>query len=385
MSVLLVACGGDGTKSVTPPTTTDSSDITVQLSTATVDPPSLDATSDTFPVVRCRVQFVASVTGTGKGTWIDGAFRFYDLRDTTRQLGSIDIQGETVLGAWGGGTIGGGRGQTSAWVFSTPTPFAAQFDMRYQVGTSSNFKTTTTSFRCTPPIAAGVAKPTISAVTVDPTSGSIKAGTPLRVDFSANAPAGALMTGVRITGPCIIERRFIESFQPTATHSVSIVLPYPCKLGVPIGVNVLVVDALSDADAQYTAMPVTQIDTAAPTLDPYFLQKNAWGQFGPVPGGDYTTKDSVRVMVYVHDNYKFKTFLWEVLPVGLKDSVVFADSTVGQDATDNYVPLDIPVTSSWVGKQIQFRLQGRDAQGNLSAVLLTPADSIRVTAAPAGP
>ena len=90
-------------------------------------------------------------------------------------------------------------------------------------------------------------------------------------------------------------------------------------------------------------------------------------------------------MVYVHDNYKFKTLSWEVLPVGLKDSAVFADSLLGQDATDNYVPLLIPVTPSWVGKQIQFRLQGRDSQGNLSDVILTPLDSIRVTAAPSGP
>jgi hypothetical protein len=384
-SALLLACGGDGAKTVAPPTTADTTDVTIQLSTASVSPPSLGATSDTLPVVRCQVQVVASVTGNGKATWVDGAFRFYDLRDTTRMLGSAEIQGDQVLGAWGTGTVGGGEGQVSNWVFSGPTPFAAQFDMRYQVGTSQNVKLATVSFRCAPPIAAGAAQPTISAVTVTPSSGSLQARTPLRVDFSASAPAGTLMTAVRITGPCVIEQRFVESFQTTATHSAVIPLPYPCRLGVPIGVDVLVVDALTNADATYDAYPVAMVDTSGPTLDPYFLQKNAWGQFAQVPGGDYTPSDSIRVMAYVHDNYKFKVLTWEVLPVGLKDSMVFADSLFGEPATDNYVPLLLPVGPSWVGQKIQLRFQGRDSEGNLSTVLTTPLDSIRVTASPTGP
>jgi hypothetical protein len=193
------------------------------------------------------------------------------------------------------------------------------------------------------------------------------------------------MTAVRITGPCVIEQRFVESFQPAATHSVSIPLPYPCRLGTPIGVSVLVVDALSDAATVYNAYPVALVDTTAPTLNPWFLQKTGGGQFGQVPSGDYTPSDSIRVQAYVHDNYKIKVLFWEVLPMGLRDSMVFADSALGEWATDNYVPLNLPIAPNWVGQKIQLRFQGRDAQGNLSDFLTTPLDSIRVSASPGGP
>ncbi len=383
-TTLLVACGGDGTKTVAP-TPTDTSSITLQLSTTSVSPASLGETLDTLPRVQCQVDVVAQITGTGTGTWIDGEFRFYDLRDTTRVLGTFDLQGSDVIGAWGSGTIGGGQGQTSSWLFSGGAPFAAQFDMRYQSGTSTTPKVSTVSFRCTPPIAPGAAKPTLGAVTVSPASGTLEAGTPLRVDFSANTPAGALMTAVRVTGPCVIERRFVESFQPTAAHSVSIPLPYPCRLGAPIGVSVLVVDAFSDASTAYSAYPVALADTTRPWMNPWFLQKSAGGQFGEVPSGDYTPSDSIRVQAYVHDNYKIKVLFWEVLPAGLRDSIVFPDSALRDLATDNYWPLMIPVDSSWIGKPIQLRFQGRDSQGNLSAFLTTPLDSIRVRASATGP
>jgi hypothetical protein len=65
--------------------------------------------------------------------------------------------------------------------------------------------------------------------------------------------------------------------------------------------------------------------------------------------------------------------------------MVFADSALGEWATDNYVPLNLPIAPNWVGQKIQLRFQGRDAQGNLSDFLTTPLDSIRVSASPGGP
>lgn len=366
---LLAACGG-GEKAPTESQTTGSSGsngVHVDLSTDQVEVVTPPVGTVTAPIMSCFVDIRATVGGSGAGTWVDGEFRFYDLRDTTRQIASLPFAGSELIQAFGTGTTQNSDVQKSRWQLTASAPFIGEMSTRYTLTQSgSTMATATTRFRCAPPVPPGAASPAVPQVSVTPASGALDVGAPVQITVSASAPAGAYFTRIRITGACLIEQDFMEQFQTAVSHTVSIPLNYPCALGAPIGVSAIVYDVLTNSSTTYAQYPIALVDSQRPTV---------WAR---VPYGDYVAPDSFTVYVATRDNYRVGTFYWEVLPIGTKDSVVLTDSLVTQNGGEYDGALNLKVPTTWIGQKIQLRLYARDAKGLASDTITSPLDSIRV-------
>jgi hypothetical protein len=372
---LLVACGADKAPT-TSVTTTEPSNVHVDLAIESMGIATPDVDAMTSPLLICIVNLTATVSGSGVGTWVDGEFRVYDVRDTTRQLASIPLSGPDLLGAWGTGSAKAGDVEKSHWELQGPTPFIGELAMRYTPSQSAPVQNAVMRFRCAPQILPGAAKPSAPQISVTPSSGSLEAGSPITIKVTGAAEAGAYFTYIKITGPCFIERGFREQFQQNVSRTVTVPLPYPCTLGTPIRVDAVVYDALTYAAADGSVFPISLSDTTHPRIFPQFMQ--AFGDWSLVPSGTYSPGDTLIAYVRTADNYRMGTLYWELLPVGVKDSVVVAGAlAVGDGALfDHTIRIGLPAASS--GKSVQVRIYARDANGLSSDTTTTPLDSIRV-------
>lgn len=379
----LGSCGGsDAAPAITEPTKS----VRVALSVTSLSPPSVNGS------VTCRVGISAAVTGAGIGTWAGATYRMLDAANNSRVISSGDVKGAVLLDGFGTGSVIAGRTEYSQWLFTGPVAFVAEVEMRYEPAIGAPLESATARFDCVPSISLGTAAPSIGQFIVTPSEGALDAGTPLTVKYSASLPAGAIRTGVRVTGPCVVDQIFDERADTAVSRTLSIRLPYPCRLGTPIGVNLVVFDVLGRGTAQYTATSVTIQDTLPPQA---FLQL-----LHVIPGrttaptySEYSLSDTLLAHMGMYDNYRVSAILWELLPVGLADSIVSPEPSSRNDGTyegTNDGTLDgaqvwIGIRPEWAGKSLQLRLQARDATGRLSEPIITPVDSIRIAPAPASP
>jgi hypothetical protein len=375
----LVACGG-AEKAPAPtesPAASGNLDVHISAQSVEVVTPAMEMTTN--PIFSCFVNVQATVGGAGQGTWVDGEFRFYDLRDTTRQIASVPFPGSELLQAFGTGTLKTGDVEQSRWQLTASAPFIGELSMRYVLASSTSAPATTTTgrFRCAPPVPPGSANPPVPQVSVTPSSGTLDVGTPVQITVSGTAPAGAYYTLIRITGACLIEKGFTEQFQTTVSHTISIPLTYPCTLGAPIGVTAIIYDVLKNGGANYAQYPIALVDSQRPIIWTTFVNRDRTNS-GPVPSGDYVAPDSLIFYLTTRDNYRVGALYWDVLPLGTKDSLVLADSLTIENGTVGGNRFDLPVPPAWIGKNIQLRLYARDVTGLMSDTITTPLDSIRV-------
>ena len=375
----LVACGGAEKAPAPTESPAASGNLDVHISAQSVEVVTPAVAMTTEPIFSCFVNVQATVGGAGQGTWVDGEFRFYDLRDTTRQIASVPFPGSELLQAFGTGTLKTGDVEQSRWQLTASAPFIGELSMRYALASSASAPVTTTTgrFRCAPPVPPGSANPAVPQLSVTPSSGSVYVGTPVQITVSGTAPAGAYFTLIRITGACVIEKGFTEQFQTTVSHTISVPLTYPCTLGAPIGVTAIVYDVLKNGGANYAQYPIALVDSQRPTIWARFVNRDRTGD-ADVPSGDYVAPDSLTGYVATRDNYRVGTFYWEVLPFGTRDSTVLTDSLVTENGAEYDGRLKIMIPTAWIGQNIRLRLFARDAGGLSSDTITTPLDSIRV-------
>ena len=79
----------------------------------------------------------------------------------------------------------------------------------------------------------------------------------------------------------------------------------------------------------------------------------------------------MHVIFNAHDNHAIAALIWETLPSGVRDSVVFAPGM------SDWVK--IPVRASWGTGPIQLRLYARDAAGLTSNSYTSAANAVRVS------
>jgi hypothetical protein len=386
----LTACGGgaDGGSASAAPSAPPA-DVTLALS-ASISQPVLSPSLSNEPMLTCSADLSVQATGVGTATVASLYFRYYDVRDSS-SLATYTIEGADLQGAFGDGKIAAGATQRSTWDMTGPYSFAVELQARYRNGTTGNDYRLSdpVRFRCAPSSVDGAAVPTLTSVTVDPSSGALPADSVLKIAFTASTPAGALYSIVRITGPCVIDQRFVEQFQSSVSHSLTIPLSYPCQLGVPVGVDVLAFDATAVGSAQQQSYPVTLVDGQPPGLDVGFYPPHLSITY-PLPSGDFVASDTMLVAVGAHDNYHVSAIVWEIYPFGTTDTLVLRDSAVAPDTGLYYggrfysKPLLLPLQAAWVGTKLQFRIRARDAEGAWSDELVTPQDSVRISASPAG-
>jgi hypothetical protein len=367
----LASCGGGDAAS--PPT--EPTGVSVTLSVGTVGSPTIDGS------VSCIVGINAAVSGNGQGTWVGATYRMLDAATKSRVFASGEVTGAILLDGFGTGSLIAGKTERSSWRFAGPAAFAAEVEMQYESTTGGAIKSATARFDCVPAFSLGAAAPTIGQFVVTPSQGTLVPSTPLMVKYSAALPAGAVHTSVRVTGPCVVDRNFDERGETTVSRTLNIPLPYPCRLGVPIGVNVVVVDVLGRGVQLYEGTPVTMADTVPPRAFLTVLRLIP-GRITVPAYGEYSLRDTLIASMGMSDNYRVSAVLWEILPVGVKDSIVSKEPPANEDGTSDGAQLWIGIRPEWAGKSLQLRVQARDAMGRLSDVITTPKDSIRVAAAP---
>ena len=216
-----------------------------------------------------------------------------------------------------------------------------------------------------------------------PSSGTIGAGTPIDVSFTESAPAGALITMVRTTGPCVAEWGWSENFATSLNRTVPVTLGYPCELGVPIGIDVVTYDAMGNSVTGGKSTTVTMTDTLRPTTQAIFWHRGGLDMVSPY--AQWAAGDTLWIEVHVQDDYKVEGLFLEVYPFGVADSVVVRDSIV--DADGDFVQprsaiqrFPVVLRPEWAGSALQFRYYGRDSEGHLSNVFTTDAGCVTITA-----
>ena len=365
-----ISCGGsDASRAPTEP----EAGVSVVLSSS-VSTPSVTGS------VSCTVDINAAVTGTGLGTWTGAIYRMFDMSANPRLVASGELTGASLLEAFGTGSLIAGRPLHSSWLFTGAAAFSADVEMQYQPAKGAVIKSATTRFDCVPSLSRGTAAPTIGTLSVTPSRGTLEAGTPITVHYAASLPAGALKTSVRITGPCVIEQTFDEYADTTLSRTLEIPLRYPCRLGIPIAVDVIAFDVLGRGVARYEETPVTMLDTVPPRVDLVLLHVIPGRTTAP-EFSEYALGDTLVAHMLMNDNYRVSALLWELVPVGVKDSIVSQESPLYEGGTSDGKQIWIGIRPEWAGRSLQLRLQARDATGRLSEVLTTPLDSIRVAPA----
>jgi hypothetical protein len=379
---VLASCGGEKATNVAPKPNTD---VEVAMSTASVAGPYLHVADDGGPSVECQVDFVLKARGTGLVTWQEATFRVHDLRDTTRVLGAAAVGFDVLAQALPSQRVTDGQAIRTSWRFTMGAGYVAEFELRYSPGVGGASRITTAWFRCAPPSATNTALPAITKLTITPSAGTITSSTLLKIDVEGSTPAGALYTGVRITGPCVLDDGSIENFQPAVTRTFLIRLPYPCQLGVPVGVDVILVDARANAGTEGGGYPLVLADTEPPMLTLAFETRPIDRGDYTVPSGDYYPPDTLLATARITDDYVAAgTLRWNVLPYGVSDSVIVQPllDAGGIHYQTAFFLVAVPLQPAWVGTKIQIQFQARDTAGNFSQIFTTPADSIRLLARP---
>jgi hypothetical protein len=378
-AALLSACGGGGDRS-TPAGPLP--DVSVSTSVVSVSAPSVLLTSLTSVQVRCNVSLQAQSSGTGKGTWGDADIEFHDLRDTTKSLGTVSIPVSDVKAGWRQDTISGGLSATSQWSMTGSTAFAATFHIRYR--TAGTTRTSSASLHCAPPSATVGTPPTITSLTVNPSSGTFDVGTQMTVPFTANTPAGALFSILRLTGACDQEVPYVHNFESSVSLTTGATLGWPCQLGATVGVQLVTVDAVGNAAVKTISTGPTLSDSLRPTTWAIFWGRS-WLDYLPSPYGEYLAPDTLYAEVDVQDNYKVRAIYLEVYPFGVSDTLVVRDSVLisssdcpGPLACANLFP--VVLRPEWAGNKLQFRFYGRDVQGMVSNVYTTVSGCVQIIA-----
>jgi hypothetical protein len=318
--------------------------------------------------VTCELHLVATTKGTGSAKWQGATFRLFIGKNHATPLDTAWFITQDVADSWGGDSITAGTSQTSTWTVTVSFPFSGEFEFRY-VGRSGKVKTTTVPFSCGPAITADTPGPTIAGLTLTPSSGELEAGhAPMKVSFQVTAPAGLWQTEVELRGPCKIDTTLEERLATTTlTRELTFNIPGSCDLGVPITVAATVLDAATQLAVRTVNSTVVLADHERPTIDPLFFPLNG-NTPQSTPSGDYFTGDSIVIWsTGAHDNHRVAAVVREVLPFGVRDSLL-----------PGYPPDGwLHIRPEWT-QNIQLKMWARDEVGLVSDTVLTPRDSIRI-------
>ena len=363
-SLLVLGACGDGP-------TSPKSTVRVAVAVSSIEGPRFSSNQSGDPVVSCRVNLRAVATGEGSATWSGARLRFYIGPNHQSLVDSASFSGEEIGQSWSqDGHIGAGQTQNTYWDMTAAVPFYVTLDYRYRAPNRGE-DTTSASFWCGTPGSLSAPAPVITALSVTPPTGELAAGAPITVTYTVSAPAGLWRTDVVVSGPCDVEQvsTFGESLAPSVTRTVSIPIAGTCKLGVPITVTVYALDGLVQSGERTLATQVVLADHDPPDL-------LVSGRYGPTYGliesikGDYFGGQSIVASLGANDNHALSALIWEVLPSGIRDSVLVNGPSASYTVTVK-APFDYD-------GPLQLRFFARDAQGNVSPVQSTLADSIRV-------
>lgn len=326
------------------------------------------------PVIACAVDLRAVARGPQGAVWESATFRWYLGPDRATPVDSSIAPASEVRDSWGG-DIAAGATQETRWTITAGIPFSAAIEFRYRPQGGSSQRATVT-FTCGPTIGAGTPPPQITALAVEPPAKDPEPGDTLLVDYSVTSQAGLWLTAATLSGPCEIEQIFFDSLKTTLRRAVRIPIPRECGLNTPITVTIFALDAAAQEVSRRLETQISLVDRSPPTITPLFFPPGG-GSATTSLTGNYFVGDSIHLLLHASDNYALRSFIWEILPTAVRDSVSLSGTGMSRN-----VFIKIPPEA--VGT-IQLRLYARDSAGHTSNVVLTATDAIRVYATVARP
>ena len=339
--------------------------VTVEVSA--LQEPTLSTDSDGFPLISCGVTLRAVATGPGSAVWESAVFRWYLGPDRRTPIDSSVVPASEVRDSWGASNIATGTAQDALWSVTAGIPFGVAIEFRYRPSDGSS-KTTTVTFNCGPSVPPGTPPPSITLAAVRPPIEDLEPADTLTLDYSVSSPVGLWLTGVALSGPCESEQLFFDSLRTSVTRAVRLPLPAGCALGRPIVATVFALDAAGQETSRSIDTRISLVDQTAPALGVLFIPPG--GLLSASLAGTFFVGDTIQVQLEASDNHALRTLVWEVLPIGTRDSVLVS----GTMATHNFsIPLDEPTVGS-----LQLRVYARDSVGHVSTVVLTEPNAIRV-------
>ena len=340
--------------------------LEVAISMKPVRPPDL-LTWDGDPIIACMVELQALASGSGTATWESATFRFSAGKDRSDVFDSATVSATDVAEAWTTPTISAGERWPSIWTFRAGVPFTVTATFRYLPKGASKSASATTSFDCGPTASAGTTPPAVTNVTVLPT-GPVEPGQLITVGYTATSNVGLWMSAIELSGGCDTVLVQSEWLATNAAHSVDIRLPSSCTVGAQLDVTVYLLDAVLQEGSQ-RGPSLTLADRTPPQISVAILPANG-ASSTTLANGEYFVEQSLPLAFLVSDNLGLRMLTWEVLPLGVRDSLPLVGKSTGHTVM-------IPLPASSVGTQ-QVRAWVRDAGGNESAVFVSPAGAVRV-------
>lgn len=338
----------------------------VTVSVTSLLGPTYAADSAGHQLIQCEITLIARSSSTQSASWMDATFAFYAPNDSRTPFAIDTIPAATIRSSWGADSIERTHDDTAQWVVSGTIPFTLTMRFSYSLSGGPVASTEVTS-ACRPTIPVGP-PPTITTLK-DQMDTAPEPGDTLHVSYTVTSSVGLWQSAVHVAGPCDVTALLPENLQHSVTHDLAVYLPAACSLGVPVSVTAEAFDLDLQQTTRSLALPAL-VDRRPPRI--YVGVSTPYNPSAPIASfaGYVFTGDSLTLLVTAIDNHALHGFYWEVLPAGLRDSVLANDSSVFRTVT-------IPVTPSWVGT-IQLRLYAKDALGNVSDTVSTSPGAIQV-------
>lgn len=346
----VIASGGCGDSTTAP---TGNGPVTVSVSVLAVGPAQLSSTPEGIALATCLVDLKGAVRTHGNAAWGTAVFRFYPGRDLTQPVDTAVVPNTLVVQSWGAGGISDLNPVFASWLFTASIPFTVELEYRYQVGSNPVQTTEPVTAFCSPPIPANPAPVSITNLVTTPAAGSVQPGDTVSVTYTVAAPAGLWQTVILLSGGCDTLRYEPEFLAQSPTRTARVVVPPRCQLGAPLNVTVSVLDAALNQDNQSIPVPFTLVDLRPPAVA-VSLSSDV-GVFV----GEGLTLDFLAT-----DNNALSTVVWELVPFGLRDSILSSFPALASQAS-------IPILPGWTGP-FDVRVIARDAAGVESTIVASP-------------
>jgi len=362
---LAVACGGSEPSGPEVP----AGGLNVSIHVTSVVGPRLEIDNDGLATATCDLHLRAVASGDGIATWGNATIYWFIGKDRSTPVDSAPIPASIVQSAWGGANIAADTARNALWRITAGIPFGAAIDYQYRPAGQSQARTASVSFTCgpTPPLTA--TPPVVTSLTVRTSDPAVEPGDTVIVDFSATSQVGLWYSLSRLSGPCSVEVLSAEALANSVSRSIRLPLPSDCALGVPATVSVHLLDiGLEERErTQPTGWSLT--DVTPPTISVIFFPP--LGSATTEIAGDYYGDQDIAVDFHAGDNHALDALVWEVSPVGVRDSVL-----VSGDGASIRVPLR--ARSEWAGTLVELQFFARDAAGLTSEVVRSAPGAIRI-------
>ena len=299
--------------------------------------------------LQCEADLRLTPEGTGRAQWTGGMMYFYYGVDRAEPHDSVPLSRAELDAAWRLAELPA-EAQPSWWMFWAGAPFEVEVELRYTVNGRARRAPS-------PRIPCGVAAASPPVLTrFEPVTRwePLEPGDTLEVRYEVSSAAGLWETEVIYDGPCVVRREFAEQLATSASRTVTIPIPWGCKLGTAATLRLRIQDA-SLRQVVYVREAGVLVDHTPPEFVATLLPPDQRSPSTTV-SGDFFVGEPITMEILAADNHSVRAIGWEVLPGGASGSQSVSESGPQR--------LQVPIQPDWIGESMQIRFFARDSTGN---------------------